>query len=287
MKRKTVFKVLTLVSTVVLLTACGGKDAAQESTNTAKQKTTQTTTKSKASTEKKKTKPVTEKTTTSSSKETTQKVTEAKASSKTDTTDKPTPGQATKKPATAMDVNAVAKGDFSSVSGTWRNNLGDTLVFDQHGLVSDELLLNHGQLTDKGLLFFSLWPKGAQVGGGALYMVPGNLTSVAGVTFGKDAMTAGQSAGADNNPFYKISDSTEVQPYSNPDQATITVPDGSIAIIRDVPVYTSPDKSTEPAFIYPAGSYVVTDNHFEQDGQYWYSYVANSGTRYYIASADL
>ena len=35
-----------------------------------------------------------------------------------------------------MDVNALANGDFSSIAGTWQDDLGNQLVFDANGLVS-------------------------------------------------------------------------------------------------------------------------------------------------------
>ena len=38
--------------------------------------------------------------------------------------------------ASGMDVNALANGDFSSIAGTWQDDLGNQLVFDANGLVS-------------------------------------------------------------------------------------------------------------------------------------------------------
>ena len=35
-----------------------------------------------------------------------------------------------------MDVNALAHGDFSSIAGTWQDDLGNQLVFDANGLLS-------------------------------------------------------------------------------------------------------------------------------------------------------
>ena len=35
-----------------------------------------------------------------------------------------------------MDVNALANGDFSSITGTWQDDLGNQLVFDANGLLS-------------------------------------------------------------------------------------------------------------------------------------------------------
>ncbi len=38
-----------------------------------------------------------------------------------------------------MNLSAIQNGDFSSISGTWRNSAGVELVFDEHGLVSDQI----------------------------------------------------------------------------------------------------------------------------------------------------
>ena len=38
--------------------------------------------------------------------------------------------------ASGIDVNALANGDFSSIAGTWQDDLGNQLVFDANGLLS-------------------------------------------------------------------------------------------------------------------------------------------------------
>ena len=38
--------------------------------------------------------------------------------------------------ASGMDVNALANGDFSSIAGTWQDDLGNQLAFDANGLLS-------------------------------------------------------------------------------------------------------------------------------------------------------
>ncbi|MBS4770121.1 hypothetical protein KG090_02925 [Carnobacteriaceae bacterium zg-ZUI240] len=48
-----------------------------------------------------------------------------------------------------MDTDAIAKGDFSSVVGTWRNKAGYELTFDKNGLVGDSLRIGDVTKTDK------------------------------------------------------------------------------------------------------------------------------------------
>ena len=48
----------------------------------------------------------------------------------------PTPAAPVAPTTSGMDINALANGDFSSIAGTWQDNLGNQLVFDANGLVS-------------------------------------------------------------------------------------------------------------------------------------------------------
>ncbi|MBJ8325169.1 DUF6287 domain-containing protein [Streptococcus pacificus] len=50
-----------------------------------------------------------------------------------------------------MSLKAIEKGDYTSVTGTWQNELGDTLVFDQEGLVSESLTIQGSFLRDSNL----------------------------------------------------------------------------------------------------------------------------------------
>ena len=73
-----------------------------------------------------------------------------------------------------MDINAIQKGDFSSIAGTWKNGRGDTLTFDNNGLVSDKekVATEYAKFTD-GYLTASTGPKsGVGPGGAAMAFLP-------------------------------------------------------------------------------------------------------------------
>ena len=53
-----------------------------------------------------------------------------------DSNTSPTPAAPVTPPTSGMDVNALANGHFSSIAGTWQDDLGNQLVFDANGLVS-------------------------------------------------------------------------------------------------------------------------------------------------------
>ena len=53
-----------------------------------------------------------------------------------DSNTSPTPATPVAPTISGMDINALANGDFSSIAGTWQDDLGNQLVFDANGLVS-------------------------------------------------------------------------------------------------------------------------------------------------------
>ena len=53
--------------------------------------------------------------------------------------------------ASGIDVNALANGDFSSIAGTWQDDLGNQLVFDANGLVT--LQRNNGETLNHNVIY--------------------------------------------------------------------------------------------------------------------------------------
>ena len=104
--------VVMSLATCFFLSACGNK---QESATSSSSKVTQTT----KSSEKSETSSTMEKATGNSSKQ------DANTNQKEDTT--------TQMATASMDIQAIAGGDFSSVAGTWANDLGDQLTFKADG----------------------------------------------------------------------------------------------------------------------------------------------------------
>lgn len=114
--------------------------------------------------------------------------------------------------ASGIDVNALANGDFSSIAGTWQDDLGNQLVFDANGLVShtyrgnessDYFLTNNQVYEDKFGAFlthksgnevasFTAIPKGAR-----LYDT-GNENPKERILVGQDFTYASQ------HPYYRV-----------------------------------------------------------------------------------
>ena len=53
--------------------------------------------------------------------------------------------------ASGIDANALANGDFSSIAGTWQDDLGNQLVFDANGLVT--LQRNNGETLKHNVIY--------------------------------------------------------------------------------------------------------------------------------------
>ena len=189
----TLLAVMSLVACFIL-NACGNR---QESTTSSSSKTAQTTHSSEKS-----------ETRTSSTKEkdsANSNNQNAKANQKEES-----PTQAT---VASMDIQAIAGGDFSSVAGTWTNDLGDQLTFKADGTSSfkknndkeiDNNTLYDGKIQDgKYVVGFGYASAGRSdplffIPKGAPMPVTGNECPKEQLQLGSDATYAAQ------HPYYRV-----------------------------------------------------------------------------------
>ena len=116
-------------------------------------------------------------------------------------------------PAAGIDVNALAAGDFSTVAGTWQNDLGDVIVLNNQGVVSHTLngkessdyTLLKGQVSDGSYVSTLAYTAGSSsatflvIPEGAVLPDIGNENPKAQIRVGQDAITASQ------HPYYRVS----------------------------------------------------------------------------------
>lgn len=143
MKRsKFILLTATVLCSAFLLAACSSKPSTEASSSTSqsskissssKASTESSTKQSSASNEAK-----ASSTTTLSSDQSVSIQAEKPVGNKTsaDSNTSPTPATPVTPTTSGIDVNALANGDFSSIAGTWQDDLGNQLVFDANGLVS-------------------------------------------------------------------------------------------------------------------------------------------------------
>lgn len=269
------FKALPLVATLFLLGACGpqkntNKAAPQNrTTKTSAEKVVEKQNKSNSTSASK-----SQKSSTKTSDQTT-------SSSKKETEPSKT---LTEKPDKKSNLNseAISQGDYSSLAGTWQNDLGETFVFTPTGLVTENRSMQYTGYKDE-IVYFNIYPTNSPTGGAALMVIPKGVQTPGGAYYNQDALTAGQSLSSENHPFYRVSDSQIPKPFDENRTASTS---GYAYLEKDTPVYATPDKSTEPVMTYPKGETVYWDKYISENGETWYSYVTYAGERYYIAHSD-
>lgn len=150
MKAKTITKYFLLVTTALLLGACG----TQKPEKTASQEAVKTTSSSKP-----------KQTSTASTTTTTEKTSTKATEKESPTTSVPATTEANKTNQTAgastpsaptnssINIQGLADGDFSSIAGTWVNDLGETLVFDEKGLVSETLVISLDKIEEGRIIY--------------------------------------------------------------------------------------------------------------------------------------
>ncbi|MBZ2152654.1 hypothetical protein K1I86_08095 [Streptococcus cristatus] len=99
-----------------------------------------------------------------------QKVAESSSSAASSQSSAEASSEKTQEEKKAMDISALANGDYSSVKGTWQNAAGHQLVFNDKGLVSDSYELYGASLTDYGTAAGGVY--GGETGGFLLEFIP-------------------------------------------------------------------------------------------------------------------
>ncbi|MBF1700668.1 MAG: hypothetical protein HXO93_07770 [Streptococcus sanguinis] len=199
---KLMFLATALASSIFLLGACSKQQEKQTSQSSSSSQTVQTS-KSDVKSEAKVVQSASQDETdvASASSEA-----QPKNETKSDTKDPATP-------AAGIDVNALAAGDFSTVAGTWQNDLGDAIVLNNQGVVSHTLngkessdyTLLKGQVSDGSYVSTLAYTAGSSsttflvIPEGAVLPDTGNENPKSQIRVGQDAITASQ------HPYYRVS----------------------------------------------------------------------------------
>ena len=193
----------TLVASVFLLISCGKQQEKQLSQSSSSSQTVQTS----KSDDKSEAKVVQSASQDETDVASASSEAQPKNETKSDTKDPATP-------AAGIDVNALAAGDFSTVAGTWQNDLGDQFVIDGNG--STVLKRSSGEVIDNNTFYngrvdnnkyvvsFGYYSSGSSdplffIPEGAALPLTGNPAPKEQLQLGSDAITASQ------HPYYRVS----------------------------------------------------------------------------------
>ena len=200
--QKLLFTSIALISSVFLLISCGkqqDKKLSQSSSSSQTVQTSKSDVKSEAKVVQSASQDETDVASASSE-------AQPKNETKSDTKDPATP-------AAGIDVDALAAGDFSTVAGTWQNDLGDAIVLNNQGVVSHTLngkessdyTLLKGQVSDGSYVSTLAYTAGSSsatflvIPEGAVLPDTGNENPKSQIRVGQDAITASQ------HPYYRVS----------------------------------------------------------------------------------
>lgn len=110
--------------------------------------------------------------------------------------------------ASSISVENIANGDFSTIAGTWSNDLGESVTVDSNGQAnvsgdSDPYSVVSG--TIEGNVFFGgIFNPIYEVGGAAFIVIPaGTANPYSGEVVTVDTIVIGQSGDANQHPYYR------------------------------------------------------------------------------------
>lgn len=189
---------------------------------------------------------------------------------------------------TGMDINELANGDFSSISGTWQNDYGDTIVFNSNGVTSRK----YSALTDVTINnnYINASLTYAAGGGIAIWFYPkGVATTALGQTYGQDSLVIAHSIDKELHPYYKVSNNTvdtSSADTSQTDSAVISDSETSVYVgtytfLKRVPVKAEPKTSATTEFYFNSGDSINLAQKLVADGHTWITYTSYSGVKRY------
>lgn len=192
-----------------------------------------------------------------------------------------------------MDVSAIANGDFTSLTGTWQNSAGLTLIFDKSGLISPSAnkvtAIRYRDGFARAILTNKKESSDAYRDGVGIWFYPqGIATRVNGYKQDKDSIVISSSGNGEDNPYFKVSiatrltDSGEADTSSDYTNANIDEVAGTYTLTKAADVKASPDSSAKTVATYATGQSINYDQLVTVDKQQWLSYLSSSGERRYV-----
>jgi len=176
-----------------------------------------------------------------------------------------------------MDLEAIKDKDYSSIKGTWIDGRGNELVFDDKGLVSEDVELNASSFKQKDQIAEMTVSAKSGVGGYGLLLLPkGQKAGKDDASDkSKDRIWAGQSPayGDDDNFYYRKKEQPKDREQADTDDSSSTSKTSKAKKWNETSYYED--------YINNPGTYWVSDHLYKHRDQRFYASIAYDSTYIY------
>ncbi|MCY7186232.1 DUF6287 domain-containing protein [Streptococcus gallolyticus] len=110
--------------------------------------------------------------------------------------------------ASSISVENIANGDFSTIAGTWSNDLGESVTVDSNGQTSisshSESYLITSNTLEGNVSFGTIYNSDSEYGSAAFIIIPaGTANPYSGEVVAVDTIVIGQGGDANQHPYYR------------------------------------------------------------------------------------
>ncbi|MBM7642296.1 SH3 domain-containing protein [Streptococcus loxodontisalivarius] len=195
-----------------------------------------------------------------------------------------------------MDPTAISNGDYTSLTGTWENSAGLTIIFDSKGMVSpaknkiSSVAYKDGYA--RAILTNSSGASDAYRDGAGIWFYPAGVANVVNNSKqDQDSIVIASNISTEDDPYFKVSTATSLTDSGETDSSSssdsnVKESSGTYTLTASADVKNSPDTSAKTVATYSAGQTINYDQIVTSGKKQWLSYLSTTGERRYVLMED-